>query len=178
LKPGDELTATINGKQKKLKIVGVALSPEYIYQIKPGSLIPDFERYAILWMGITPMRAAFDMEGAFNDLVLSTSPNADEAEIIDRLEDILVTYGGLGAYGRKDQLSNRYLSEEFKMLEQMATIFPVIFLGVAAFLLNVVMTRLISTQREQVGILKAFGYRPHIIKKALKNKPLTEPDKG
>ncbi len=159
LKPGDKLKATINGRQKSLAIVGVALSPEYIYQIKPGSLIPDFERYAIIWMGITPMRAAFDMEGAFNDVVLSTAPKANIAEIIDRLDDILDPYGGLGSYGRKDQLSNRYLSEEFKMLSQMATIFPVIFLGVAAFLLNVVMTRLVSTQREQIGLLKAFGYR-------------------
>ena len=159
LKPGDKLKATINGRQKRLTIVGVALSPEYIYQIKPGSMIPDFERYAIIWMGVTPMRAAFDMEGAFNDVVLSTAPGAGILEIVDRLDDILAPYGGFGSYGRKDQLSNRYLTEEFKQLSQMARIFPVIFLGVAAFLLNVVMTRLVSTQREQIGLLKAFGYR-------------------
>lgn len=36
----------------------------------------------------------------------------------------------------------------------MARLFPAIFAGVAAFLLNVVFKRLIGTQRDQVAILK------------------------
>jgi putative ABC transport system permease protein len=98
------------------------------------------------------------MDGAFNDLALSVSPGADVAGVIDRLDVLLKPYGGLGAASRANQISHRYLSEEFKGLRQMATVFPAIFLGVAAFLLNVVVTRLVSTQREQVAILKAFGY--------------------
>jgi putative ABC transport system permease protein len=57
-----------------------------------------------------------------------------------------------------DQLSYRFLHEEFRQLATMTRVFPTIFLGVAAFLLNVVFTRLVGTQRDQVAILKAFGY--------------------
>jgi putative ABC transport system permease protein len=98
------------------------------------------------------------MEGAFNQVAVTLSAGTREDDVIDQLDQLLERYGGLGAYGRKDQTSHRYLSEEFRQLEQMATMFPAIFLGVAAFLLNVVTARLIATQREQVAILKAFGY--------------------
>ncbi|MEW6325439.1 MAG: ABC transporter permease, partial [Nitrospirota bacterium] len=164
LNPGDRLPVIINGRRKALTIVGLGLSPEYIYQIAPGSVMPDFARFAILWMGETPLAAAYDMEGAFNSVALSLTPRpssnetAQVEDVLDQLDDLLAPYGGTGAYGREDQLSHRYLSEEFKQLGRMAQIFPVIFLGVAAFLLNVVVSRLVSTQREQIAALKAFGY--------------------
>ena len=157
-KPGDSFHATINGRRKRLRIAGIALSPEFIFQAQPGALIPDFKGFGILWMARTPLEGAYDMEGAFNNVTLTVSNGARVDDIVDRLDDLLRDYGGLGAQPRRDQLSHRYLSEEFRQLRQMATMFPLIFLSVAAFLLNVVVTRLITTQREQVAILKAFGY--------------------
>ena len=160
LQPGDRIHAVINGKRKSLTMVGVAVSPEYVYQIAPGAMFPDFKRYGVLWMGRHALATAYDMDGAFNNVSLSLVPGSDEQGVIDHLDGLLARYGGIGAYGRKDQFSNRFLSEELKQLQTTATVFPSIFLGVAAFLLNVVVTRLIATQREQIAILKAFGYRP------------------
>jgi putative ABC transport system permease protein len=157
-RPGDNFWATIRGKRKRLRIAGVALSPEFIYQLQPGSFIPDFRTYGILWMARTPLENANEMEGGFNNVSLELSKGASAETVIDRLDALLAPYGGLGAISRKNQLSHRFLSEEFRQLQQMAKIFPTIFLAVAAFLLNVVVTRLIATQREQVAILKAFGY--------------------
>ena len=156
--PGDRLAAIINGKRKQLTVVGVAVSPEYVYQIAPGAMFPDFKRYGVLWMGRSALAAAYDMEGAFNQVSLTLARDANEQDVIDRVDAVLATYGGTGAYGRKNQFSNRFLTEELKQLRTMATIFPAIFLGVAAFLLNVVLSRLIALQREQIAILKAFGY--------------------
>ncbi len=156
--PGDKITAIINGKRKRLAIVGTAISPEYIYQLRPGSAFPDFERYGILWMSRSAVGNAFDMRGAFNDVSLSLTQAAVAEDVIDRLDLLLRDYGGFGAYGREEQLSNHFLSEEFKQIERSATMFPVIFLGIAVFLLNVVINRLVTTQREQIASLKAFGY--------------------
>ena len=158
LKTGDKLHATINGRRKSLTIVGLALSPEFIYQIAPGAMFPDDARYGILWMSRPPLAAAYDMEGAFNNVSVTLASGVNEQDIIDRLDDILRPFGGIGAYGRHDQFSNRFLTEELKQQRTIATIFPVIFFGVAAFLLNVVISRLISLEREQIAILKAFGY--------------------
>jgi len=158
LRPGDHIDATINGKRKQLQIAGVALSPEHIFQLQPGSVIPDFKSFGTVWMARKPLGSAYDLDGAFNNVTLTLLPGAPVESVIQQLDQLLEKYGGLGAYSRKDQISHRYLSEEFRQLEQMAKLFPAIFLGVAAFLLNVVVSRLIATQREQVAILKAFGY--------------------
>lgn len=159
LGPGDTLTAVINGRRQALRIVGVGMSPEFIYQIKPGDILPDFSRFAVMWMNREPLATAYDMEGAFNDVALTVRPGASSQAVVDRLDELLGRYGGLGAHTREYQLSHRYLANEMHELGQMATTVPLVFLGVAAFLLNVVVNRLIRNQREQIGILKAFGYR-------------------
>ena len=158
LKPGDSITAIINGHRQKLTVSGIALSPEYIYSLGPGAMFPDNKRYGILWMNRKALATAYDMEGAFNDVVLKLLDNVNPADVIEKLDGILSRYGGIGAYQRKNQQSHHFLSQEFQGLETMATIFPVIFLGVAAFLLNVTVTRLVNTEREQIAVLKAFGY--------------------
>ncbi len=156
--PGDRFGVIINGKRKQLTIVGIALSPEFIYQIAPHAIFPDFARYGVLWMAPDALAAAYDMDGAFNHVALTLARGAREEDVIAQLDRVLERYGGLGAYGRSEQISHRFLSEEFKQLEQMGRTFSVIFLAVAAFLLNMVITRLVSTQREEIAALKAFGY--------------------
>jgi len=158
LESGDKLRATINGRREPLTVVGQVLSPEYIYQIAPGAMFPDYQHYGVLWMARKPLATAYDMDGAFNNVALTLTNGANEEDVIDRLDDLLAPYGGTGAYGREDQLSHRFLSEELKQQRTVATVFPIIFFGVAAFLLNVVTSRLISLQREQIAALKAFGY--------------------
>ena len=158
LQPGDRIAAIIRGHRKRLDIVGIALSPEYMYAIPPGAIFPDYERYGILWMNRKALATAYDMDGAFNDVSFSLQRGASGRALIDRVDLVLARYGGLGAYEREDQFSHRFITEELRGLETMATIFPIIFLGVAAFLLNVVVNRMVATEREQIGTLKAFGY--------------------
>nr|WP_207280991.1 ABC transporter permease [Thiocystis violacea] len=157
-RPGDRLGAIINGRLQRLEIVGIALSPEFIYQIKPGDLFPDFARYGVLWMNREPLANGYGMDGAFNDLVLTLTRDARVRDVIERLDLLLEPHGGLGAIERRDQLSDRYLGAELEQLAGMAKFIPATFLGVAAFLLNMVLSRLIGAQRDQIAILKAFGY--------------------
>lgn len=158
LHPGDQVGAVVHGRRKVLRIAGIGLSPEHVYEVAPGAVFPDPKRYGVLWMSRKALASASGMEGAFNDLSATLSPGASIRDTLDRVDAVLSRYGGLGAYAREDQLSHRYLTEEFRQLGTLASVFPVIFLGVAAFLLNVVVGRLVSLQRDQIGILKAFGY--------------------
>lgn len=155
---GDSIVAILNGRRKALRIVGVAYSPEYVFQIKPGDLLPDPEHFAILWMEHEALSTAFDMEGAFNDVTLSLRRGVSEDEVIFKIDEILEPYGGLGAFAREDQLSHMLLESDIQGLRSTGLIAPTIFLAVAAFLLNVVLTRLTGLQREQIASLKAFGY--------------------
>jgi putative ABC transport system permease protein len=158
LREGDSLGAVLNGRWQRLRIVGVALTPEYVYEIRGTELLPDNRRFGVLWMSREAMGPAFEMEGAMNDVVLALAPGASEPEVIERLDRLLERWGGLGAYGREDQISDRFLTDEIAQNRITGTVVPAIFLGVAAFLLNVVLRRLVATQRDQIAVLKAFGY--------------------
>lgn len=158
LRPGDTLTAVLNGRKQVLSIAGIACSPEYVFQMQSGGMFPDDLRFGVMWVSREALAASFRMEGAFNDLSLKLSPDADKAEVIAALDRLLEPYGGRGAYGRETQQSAFYLASELEQLRGMATMIPAIFLGVAAFILNVVLSRLLATQREQIAALLALGY--------------------
>jgi len=158
LNPGDQVRAVINGRLRRLTIVGVALSPEFIYSIRPGELVPDDKRYAIFWMDRQALGAAFDMEGGFNDVVLRLAPGSAPEATIARLDRILEPYGGLGAIPRSLQLSHWTVENELAQLESFGFMLPLVFLMVAAFILNVALTRALALQRAQIAALKALGY--------------------
>ena len=158
LQLNDTVGAIVNGRWQPLRIVGTALSPEYIYEIRGTEIVPDNKRFGILWMPRDALSTAFDLKGAFNNLSLTLMPGASEAEVIFQLDQRLETYGGLGAFGRENQISHKFISEEINQLSVQAIVMPSIFLGIAAFLLNLLLSRLVSTQRDQIAVIKAFGY--------------------
>jgi putative ABC transport system permease protein len=156
LKPGARIGALINGKHRTLEIVGIALSPEYIFAGLMG--MPDLRGVGVFWVPRDALAAAYDMEGAFNRVAVKLAPGASEQAVVDALSAQLARYGGREAHGRDDQGSHAMLANEIKEQHVLGTVLPSIFLGVAAFLLNVVVSRLVATQREQIAALKALGY--------------------
>jgi len=158
LELGARVLALVNGRRVALRVVGVALSPEFIYAVPPGGLWDDNLRFGLFWMDRDALAAAFRMEGAFNDVLVRLTPGASPEAVVEGLDRVLKPYGGLGSYPRARQISDRYVTSEIQQLRSNATVVPLIFLGVAAFLVNVVLSRLIGTQREQIAALKALGY--------------------
>lgn len=158
LEVGDAFHVVVRGRRERLRVSAIVLSPEYVYQIGPGDLIPDYERYGVFWMNETTLANAFAMEGAFNHVSLTLSGEVAVQEVIDALDRLLARFGGLGAVDRADQVSNRLVREELSQIEAMTAVLPTVFLGTAAFLLHVLMGRMVRTQREQIAVLKAFGY--------------------
>lgn len=159
LELGAGIPAVINGRWQRLIVVGVAISPEYIYEIRGGgSIFPDNKHFGVLWMDSGALETALNMKGAFNSITARLQPGAREQDILEHVDRILGPYGGLGAYGRADQTSHRFISDEIAQNRVTSTILPAVFLGVAALLVHLSFTRLVSMQRAQIGVLKAFGY--------------------
>jgi putative ABC transport system permease protein len=163
LHPGDTLDCIMGGRKQRLVIVGVGLSPEHVYVVQPGMLVTDDRRYGVLWMAQRQMEAAFNMEGAFNNLSIALQPRTSTAAVIEEVDRLTRKYGGTGAYDRSDQPSHHRLADEMQQQESMAFVMPSIFLAVSAFLFNIVFTRLVTQQTEQIATLRAFGYRPREI---------------
>ncbi|GHF47843.1 ABC transporter permease [Seohaeicola zhoushanensis] len=156
--PGDRLPVTMNGTRRSLHVVGLAEAPDLLYIGVPGEMMPDPARVAALWMRRTELAAAYDMQGAFNEALIALSRDATEAAVLDRIDALLDPWGGTGAYGRSDLVSDRFVSEEIGGLATMARAVPPLFLAVAAFLLYIVVGRIVQSEREEIGQLKAFGY--------------------
>jgi len=157
-RPGARFEAILNGHKRALRIVGIALSPEFIYALGPGDLIPDDRRFGVLWMSEKALAGMFDLEGAFNSISVKLLRSASEADVIEQLDRLLERYGGTGAFGRRDQQSHAYIDAELKQLRSMARVIPPIFLLVSAFLINITLARLVALEREQIGLMKALGY--------------------
>ncbi len=120
--------------------------------------MPDNARFGILWMGRNALEAAHDMDGAFNDVVIKLSHGASEQEVIRKVDDLTRRFGGLGAFGRDDHVSDMFIRNEITQLKAMAFLLPIIFLAIAGFLTHMVLARLIALEREQIGVLKAIGF--------------------
>ncbi len=158
LKPGDRIEATMNGARRSFRIVGLAQSPEFLYTTAPGELMPDDARFGVIWVSRSALAAAYDMKGAFNEALLSLSRDANEAAVQGAVDRILDPFGGTGAYPLADLMSNRFITEEINGLEVSAAVVPPIFLAVAAFLLYIVINRMVQSEREEIGLMKGFGY--------------------
>ena len=158
LQPGDTLAMLLNGRRQTFRVAGIVLSPEYIFESRPGAALPDSRTYGIFWMTYKEVATAWDLYGAFNHVVATLAPGASAPAVIAELDRLLVPYGGRGAYGRKDHPSHIRVTDEIRVLTILSIGFPTIFLCVASFMTNSVLSRLLALQREQIAILKAFGF--------------------
>jgi putative ABC transport system permease protein len=158
LAAGNSIAMLLNGKRQELRIAGIVLSPEFIFESRPGAALPDNRTYGTFWMPYKELARAFDLDGAFNYLSLTLAPNAMDRPIIAEIDRLLTPYGGRGAYGRADHPSHIRVSDEIRVLQTISVGFPIVFLSVAAFMTNAVLSRLLALQREQIAILKAFGF--------------------
>ncbi|WP_413870025.1 ABC transporter permease [Albidovulum sp.] len=161
--PGDRFFANLNGTRRELTVTGTVLSPEFIYTIGPGAMMPDNEGFGVLFLPERAAAAAFDLSGAFNSLAVGLYKGASEPEAIDRIDALLAPFGGTGAHGRDRQVSDSFVASELDQLWTMTIVMPPIFFGVAAFLVNMVLGRIVALERAEIGLLKALGYSSRMI---------------
>lgn len=157
-RPGHEIDATIRGARQRLKIVGIALSPEYVFEARAGETLPDNRRFGVFWMNERELATALELEGAFNNVLVDVAPGGSPAAIMGELDRVLAPFGGRVAYTRKDHASANRLGDELRILHTLSVAFPLVFLSIAAFMTSAVLTRLIRLQREQIAQMKALGY--------------------
>jgi putative ABC transport system permease protein len=176
LRTGDTFHAVLGGRRARLTVVGTALSPEFIYEVSGvGTVFPDNRRFGAMWMNRSALEVAFEMEGGFNDVVLDLVPGIGDAglrQVLAGVDALLEPYGSGAAYGRDRHLSHEFVTSEIDETRITASFFPMLFLGVTAFLLHTTMVRLVGMEREQIGLLKAFGFTSstvalHYVKLAL-----------
>lgn len=158
LHPGDSLVAVINGRRETLQICGIGLSPEFVFEARAGETLPDHKRFSVIWMNYRALAVAYNLDGAFNDVSIDLAPGVAAAPVIAEMDRLLAPYGAGGAYTRRDQASAQRLDDELRVLYSLSLAYPIVFLSVAAFMVNAVLSRIVRLQREQIAQMKALGY--------------------
>lgn len=156
--PENRIDVTLYGSREQFRIVGIALSPEFVFEARAGDTLPDPRRFGVFWMNERELAIAFNLDGGFNSVLIDAAPGADLRALQTELDRQLEPYGGRIAYDRTEHPSARQLNDEIKGLRASAIAFPAISLSIAAFMTSAALTRLVRLQREQIAQLKAFGY--------------------
>ncbi len=161
LEISDSLQVIAGGRAWEFNIAGAGISPEFVYPLRTQhEIYNDPELFGIAFVSQEIIWQLFpDQDNSVNSIVFTLSPGSDFDGVKERLESRLEQYGVLEIYPRADQRSHFILQEEIEIINNFATFFPVLILLVAAFIIYIVLKRLVEQQRGQIGILKAFGYR-------------------
>jgi putative ABC transport system permease protein len=158
LEPGSFLAVLIEGRQERFRVVGVGISPEYVIAVAPAVPLPDDRHYGVVWVPLDAMERLARMKDSFNQVSVRLTDSSSVDAVREAMDRIFDDYGGRGAYGRDRQTSNVFISDEIRQQRTMALVTPLVFLGIAAFLIHIITSRLIDFQRAQIATLKAIGY--------------------
>ncbi len=158
--PGDVIHLILNNRRQELHVVGTAISSEFIYLVGPGAISPDPEHFGVFYLKQSFAEEVFGFDGAANQVLglLTPEMRAHPDELLRTAERKLKPFGVFSVTPLRDQPSHRFLTDEIRGIGTFAGLMPIIFLAVAALVLNVLLMRLIDQQRVVIGTLKGLGY--------------------
>ena len=163
LKIGQKIFITANNKKQELKIIGFATSPEYVYLIRGiEDFLPNYKDFGLLFITPEFAESILGYKGAMNQIVGffgdNTLSKKHREAILDNAEKELKSYGVFYKLLKEDQVSNRMISDEIKQLKVSTFITPMMFLGIAAVVIFMIVGRIVKNQRIHIGELISFGY--------------------
>ena len=151
---GDKITLKFDGNKVSKTVRGIMYSPEYVYYIQEGSLLPDFSQVGFAYM---PSKGA-DFDIVYNTIALDGYEELDEKDFKSALEEKLGQKAYVQYVDRDNNVGIKTLQDEISQHQMFSGIFPAIFVLVSLLTLVTTMSRVISAQRMQIGTLKAMGY--------------------
>jgi putative ABC transport system permease protein len=162
LGPGDKLEVRTPLGWASLPILGVAASPEYLWPARSRQDVLTLPQdFGVAFAPLGPLQLMSG--GSGRQALLTVAPGPDHAARLTRLEQVARDHGATSITTRADQPSNAALHEDIAGFGEMALMFPILFLGAAAFTAFVIISRLVHSQRSLIGTLRANGVRRRAI---------------
>ena len=164
---GDKIVPYIAGREYPLEVSGIVGSPEYIYLMEnEQSLVPAPEKFGVVYVTEDFAQSILGYQGSYNEVMVKIKEGYSRQidSIADEIEDELDRYGVRQIIKRENQLSHSMMMQEVEQLEVMATAITLLFLIVAAVIINVMLARIVKKDRMSIGVMKALGYNNlHIV---------------
>lgn len=156
---GDILHPQIAGKVYDIEVVANVGSPEYIYLLKDQqTLLPNFKQFGLMYVDKSFLQDSLGIGNAYNEIVIDVAKGYNVEKVKNAVDKVIDKYGVRSLYTKKNQLSNRVVSEEIKGGKQSADTVPLLFIIIATIILSVMLKRLVKGDRVTIGVLKSMGY--------------------
>lgn len=159
IKVGDTITPVINGRAHDLFVSGIAASSEFIYLMEnEQSLLPAPEKFGVAYVSEAFARSVFGYRGSYNEVLVKVNDQGKIDDISDHAEKKLDKYGVKKITKLEDQLSNSVLTQKVDGIEKMSAVLPLMFLIVAAIIISIMLSRIVTNDRMAIGVFKALGF--------------------
>ena len=147
---GDTIAFKFDNHTIKKEIKGIGYSPEYVYETSPNALTPDFSQMGFAYLS----HEAYPGNLEYDTLLVKYDSSGSDFK--NKLDDS-INY--LSFTKKEDHLSVSNFADEMAQHKMIGDVFPIVFILVTFLTLLTTMTRIVSHQRTQIGILKAVGFR-------------------
>ncbi len=156
---GDTVTPMFDGEKRPLKVVGVAVSPEYLI-VTPSrqEFLPSARTFAVLFVPLPWLQDLVDAADTVNDIGILVDPAADRDAVIARVREVLRPYTVVSVTPQEKQPSNEALHLDLEGFREIAYMMPGLIFVVAALSVYIMLSRLVHSQQGQIGVMKAMGY--------------------
>jgi putative ABC transport system permease protein len=158
-KPGDFIYPIINGKKVKLKVIGIASSPEYLI-VSPSrqEVYASARRFAVLFVPQENLENYLGLKQTINEVSVLLEKDAQKSKVTKRVKEILSPYGIIESFTKEEQPSNAALELDLEGYREIAYMLPMLILVIASFSIYISLSRLVRSQRKEIGLMKALGY--------------------
>ncbi len=154
LNVGDMITFEFDNQTMEKEIKGLGYSPEYVYEASPSSLTPDFSELGFAYLSYN----AYPQDLQYNKMLVKY--DCSDKEFKEKLDDSM---DYLSFTKKENHLSVSKFANEMVQHKMIGDVFPVVFIIVTFLTLLTTMTRIVTNQRTQIGILKAVGFKDSTI---------------
>jgi len=165
LDPGDRVRVHGAGGRREVEVLGVAASPEYLWPARSRQdLLPSPDDFGVVF---ATEALALELAGVAdpNQLVAYYDGGRPNQALTGQLTAASNQAGAGVVLTRAEQPSNSALQEDIQGFQELAIMFPVLFLSAAALATGVLLRRLVIAERPIVGMLRACGFsRAHVIR--------------
>lgn len=172
IEPGDLITADVEGSTEDFRVVGLVQSPEYIVAVRNKQYgMPTPSTFGVVFVPQEQAQESFNLVGKITEICAlveglpSGPPSAARGSgltskhpLVKAVHEMLKPYGAGDPTVQDEQASNEALRIDLQSIQQLATIFPSLFLLAAAMTIYVLMTRIVLSQRPHIGFLRASGF--------------------
>ncbi len=159
LQPGDSVSITAGQRTIPLKVLGSAYSPEYLIVFSGNQFaMASATSYGVFFMPLSQAQQLFSMTGSYNEIgVTLKDPNTLDSTLA-QMQEILKPYNIVDVTTRDNQISKTLTEQQLNNSKRFALFFPLLFLGIAALSIYMLLSRMVRTQRPLIGLMRALGY--------------------